>query len=83
MQRHPESPVRLKLQKGASINDVSISWGGGVKNLETLVIHNCEKVVIWGIGGVIKLCKFGDIIYGWPPNSRAAPHCSVVVLNGF
>ena len=38
MQRHPESPLRLKLQKGASINDVAFLGGGGVKNLKKNMI---------------------------------------------
>ena len=38
MQRHPESPLRLKLQKGASINDVAFLGGGGVKYLEKIMI---------------------------------------------
>ena len=28
-----------------------------------------------GIGGIKKLCKFDDIIYERPQNSRAAPQC--------
>ena len=60
----------------------SIFLGGeGVKNLETFMIHNCEKSGEMGLGGIKKLCKFGDIIYGWP--QIVGQHHSVVVLNGF
>ena len=34
-----------------------------------------------GIGGIKKLFKFDDIIYGWP--QIVEQHHSVVVLNGF
>jgi hypothetical protein len=53
---------------GPFINDVNISSGVWCSIfVETLMTHNCIKVVT-GRGGVKKSGNFGDLIYGRPLN---------------